>query len=282
MFRNSSEKSSISAAKHLHPVREVVVEVDRGDRREQAGGRRDQRLGDARARPRRGWSTPVAPMPWNALMMPHTVPNSPMNGVMLAVVARNGTRRSSLLTSTRRRAQQRAVDARRGSSALDAPRRRARTVRAAGAGLLPQLRVQLRVAGLEDPDERARRRAIWQTACTSENLLLLRKTSRNVAVCRSDAAERPQLVEDDAPGDDREEDAGSAGRILATGLGPERPGRAGRRRHRPRRGTRPAPAGQAPSSPSVRKRASGSMAVAPLGQRNRRESSTRPRWLSNV
>ena len=33
-------------------------------------------------------------------MMPHTVPNRPMNGVMLAVVARKGTRFSSLLTST--------------------------------------------------------------------------------------------------------------------------------------------------------------------------------------
>ena len=35
----------------------------------------------------------------NAVMMPHTVPNSPMNGVMLAVVARNVTRFSSLFTS---------------------------------------------------------------------------------------------------------------------------------------------------------------------------------------
>ena len=34
------------------------------------------------------------------IMIPHTVPNSPMNGVMLAVVARNGTWRSSFASST--------------------------------------------------------------------------------------------------------------------------------------------------------------------------------------
>ena len=33
---------------------------------------------------------PWAPMPWKAAMTPHTVPNRPMNGVALAVVARNG------------------------------------------------------------------------------------------------------------------------------------------------------------------------------------------------
>jgi len=43
---------------------------------------------------------PVWPIPWNADMIPMTVPNRPMNGVMLAVVARNGTHFSSLATST--------------------------------------------------------------------------------------------------------------------------------------------------------------------------------------
>jgi hypothetical protein len=50
---------------------------------------------------------PADAIPWNAITMPHTVPNKPMNGVMLAVVARNGTRCSSLFSSTalaRRRA----------------------------------------------------------------------------------------------------------------------------------------------------------------------------------
>ena len=123
-------------------------------------------------------------MPLERVMMPHTVPNSPMNGVMLAVVARNGTRSLELGDLDRRGAQQRPVDAPPGSSALDAPARGVPDCRVAGAGL-PQLRVQLGVAGLEDPDERAVARAIWQTACTSENLLLRRKTSRNVADCRS-------------------------------------------------------------------------------------------------
>ena len=49
---------------------------------------------------RRRLDEPVALMLWNELMIPHTVPNSPMNGVMLAVVARNGTRLSSFVIST--------------------------------------------------------------------------------------------------------------------------------------------------------------------------------------
>ena len=43
---------------------------------------------------------PVSPMLRNAIMMPHTVPNSPMNGATLAVVASSGIRRSSLFSST--------------------------------------------------------------------------------------------------------------------------------------------------------------------------------------
>ena len=43
---------------------------------------------------------PTLAMRWNDVMIPHTVPNSPMNGVMLAVVASSGSRRSSLATST--------------------------------------------------------------------------------------------------------------------------------------------------------------------------------------
>ena len=45
-------------------------------------------------------------------MIPHTVPNRPMNGVMLAVVARKGTRFSSLLTSTDDARSKRAIDGR--------------------------------------------------------------------------------------------------------------------------------------------------------------------------
>ena len=88
-------------------------------------------------------------------MIPQTVPNSPMNGVMLAVVARNGTRFSSLFTST--------TDAR--ISARSTAVRLLRVGRAAAAGGLarrrhrrsdlPQLGGELGVAGLEQADERA-------------------------------------------------------------------------------------------------------------------------------
>ncbi len=53
-------------------------------------------------------AVPLTPIPRNAFMMPHTVPNRPMNGVALAVVARNPRLRSrspswteALLRSTR-------------------------------------------------------------------------------------------------------------------------------------------------------------------------------------
>ena len=80
----------------------MVVEVDGRDRREQTRRRRDQRLGDPGpttvrlVEPCRRWL--------KAIMMPDTVPNRPMNGVMLAVVARNVHACSSLFTSVVRRA----------------------------------------------------------------------------------------------------------------------------------------------------------------------------------
>src|SRR4029434_10737694 len=37
---------------------------------------------------------PADAIPWNAITIPHTVPNNPMNGVLLAVGATNGTRGS--------------------------------------------------------------------------------------------------------------------------------------------------------------------------------------------
>ena len=42
---------------------------------------------------------PIRPISSKALMIPQTVPNNPMNGVTLAVVARKVTRRSSRVTS---------------------------------------------------------------------------------------------------------------------------------------------------------------------------------------
>ena len=152
MFRNSSAKSSISDAKSFTRVREVVVEVDGRNGGEQPGRRRDQRFGDARRDDGETRSSPAAPMFWKAIMMPHTVPNSPMNGVMLAVVARNGTRFSSLFTSTVD-ARSSARSTRRGSSGWT---RRQRLPGLCASRLrLPQLRVQLGVAGLKHADQRA-------------------------------------------------------------------------------------------------------------------------------
>ena len=93
----------------------------------------------------------VAPMLSNAAMIPQTVPNRPMNGVMLAVVARKVTRLSSRLTS---------MEAARISARSSAGR--LRSVGRAGAPgngrsgrRLPELAVQLGVARLENPHQRA-------------------------------------------------------------------------------------------------------------------------------
>ena len=66
---------------------------------------------------------PAPAMSANALMIPNTVPNKPMYGVMDAVVARNGTRCSSFATSV--------VDAR--SNARSTASRLLKVGRAAGA-----------------------------------------------------------------------------------------------------------------------------------------------------
>jgi len=46
------------------------------------------------------FADPDRPMSWNEVMIPHTVPKRPMNGVTLAVVARKLSRRSSRVAST--------------------------------------------------------------------------------------------------------------------------------------------------------------------------------------
>ena len=138
----------------------------------------------------------------NELMIPHTVPNSPMNGVMLAVVARNGTRLSSFVIST--------VVAR--SSARSTASRLFRVGRPAAAAGFGGLGLRGRAAARSARHSRpgTGRRAgsptsAGQTACTSENLLLLRNTSRKRGRLALGAPERPELVKDDAPGSRREE-----------------------------------------------------------------------------
>ena len=146
---------------------------------------------------------PCTPMFWNAKMMPHTVPNSPMNGVMLAVVARNGTRFSSLLTS--------ALVAR--SSARSTASRLLKVGRGApAAGLASpsgffcaQLRVELGVAGLEDADERTLRDARADRLHLGELGALAEHLEKRPRVALG-AAVLPDLVENDAPGDGGEEE----------------------------------------------------------------------------
>ena len=96
-------------------IDEVVVAHDGGDGGAQARRGRDQRLGDA-GRDDRQAGRALGPMPWNAAMMPHTVPKRPMKGVALAVVARNGKYRSS----------RRHLESRRPGASRDAPPRAAR------------------------------------------------------------------------------------------------------------------------------------------------------------
>ena len=104
----------------VHLRREQLHAVASGGcRRPRAGmaaarpGRRgDERFGDAGCDDAETGRAGLRRCSRNAIMMPHTVPNSPMNGVMLAVVARNGTRLLELVHLDDRRAQQRAIDGR--------------------------------------------------------------------------------------------------------------------------------------------------------------------------
>ena len=129
-------------------------------------------------------------------MMPTTVPNSPMNGVMLAVVARNDTWCSSLFTSTteaRSSARSTAVEALQGWTTGGRPRTGTR-VRRVGWRVLPQLGGELRVAGLKEADERAvlersrRRPALRRTCCSGGR-------RPGTGPSGAPAPERPQLVE---------------------------------------------------------------------------------------
>jgi len=109
-----------------------------------------------------------------------------MNGVMLAVVARKGTRRSSLLTSSAdARSSERSSAARLLSVGRTIPVPGASVCAVSDAAgccrscvfnsAYPDWKIP--TSGLSA--------SVLQTACTSENLLLLRKTSRNVDDCRA-------------------------------------------------------------------------------------------------
>ncbi len=153
---------------------------------------------------------PTLAMRWNDVMMPQTVPNSPMNGVMLAVVARMDIRRSSLETST--------VAAR--SSARSTELRLFKVGRAgAPAGLAAFVAAwrscvfssaypawKIPTSGLLSN--------VRQTACTSENFAASPEDVEEPHRVVVGASERPQFLKDDRPrgdgegGEDGEDDLG--------------------------------------------------------------------------
>ena len=200
MVRNSIEKSSIAVRELLHLVGEVIVEIDRRNRREQPDRGGDQRLGDVRARrPRDSWSR-LPPICWKAVRMPHTVPNRPMNGVMLAVVARKVSRFSSRETSvpaarsSARSSASRLFSVGRGATAAGRP-----STGAGAGGVRFELRGQLGIAGLEDADQRAVREVpahglhFRELAAAPEDVEEARRLPPR-------PLQLPGLVEDDAPG----------------------------------------------------------------------------------
>jgi len=106
-----------------------------------------------------------------------------MNGVMLAVVARNGIRRSNLLTSMdEARSSERSRESKLlrvgrsgGPFGWSGPFKVSGFRSCAFSSTYPDWKTP--VSGLCTSDA--------QTDCTSENLLLFRKTSRKVVVCES-------------------------------------------------------------------------------------------------
>ena len=120
---------------------------------------------------------PDAAMSENAVMIPSTVPNNPMYGVIDAVVARNehAMFRDARLPSSC--AEQCAVHSLETLRALDERAGRPACFQRRGHAVA----LQFRVAGLKQADERTcgkRRTALF----TSENRLLLRNVSRNLTV----------------------------------------------------------------------------------------------------
>ena len=134
-------------------------------------------------------------------MIPHTVPNRPMYGVMLAVVARNGTRLSSLFTST--------ADARSSARSSAGEASKSRTRRGDRLDLAGSAPDATACSARRNRPGRSRRAG-------SRQVLADRLYFRELAAAAEDiekggrlslsAVERPQFVENDAPGGDGEQD----------------------------------------------------------------------------
>ena len=139
---------------------------------------------------------------------------------------------------------------------------------------LTQLRRQLRVARLKQADQRAVGRAIGRRPAPRRTCCCAGTLRETVRVCAGGAPERPPLVEENAPGPDREQSQESAERPCEIAV--ERAMRL------MMLGARPSDAAPACACmqqgeeelPSVRKRPSESIASAPLGQRDARRCET--------
>ena len=148
---------------------------------------------------------PASEIAWNDDMMPHTVPNKPMYGVMEAVVARNGTRCSSLAISV--------VEAR--SSARSTPSRLLSVGRDAGSAgrWSPDLRGEFCIARLKQTDERTRRQAradglhLGEATAFSED-------REKLGVLLRDASELAILVGNHAPRHRRKQQEHEHDRLL--------------------------------------------------------------------
>ena len=157
-------------------------------------------------------------------MMPHTVPNSPMNGAMLAVVARNDDAASRACSPRCRRHAAAPGRARPGSSVLDAARPRAgrpstgRWRRRARLAAAPSARHsrpgRCRPAGC--PPECGRRPAPPRTCCCGG------RCRGSSTVCRRARFELPGLVEDDAPGRRGKNEQNQQDALRERGRAPER------------------------------------------------------------
>ena len=125
MFRNSEEKLSMSVCSTRTSRLKWLKRDHRRDGGGEPDGGGDQRLGDARARPPGCSRSARVESPRKAFMMPHTVPNRPMNGAVDGGRREERQRLLELGDLLVGRAPHRPLDVRRAAE-LDLGSRRAR------------------------------------------------------------------------------------------------------------------------------------------------------------
>ena len=128
-------------------------------------------------------AAPAVPSPWKASMMPHTVPNRPMNGVTAPVVASQGRRLSRRVSSS-----EEAICVARCTPACGWDRR---------------LLAQLVVGAFKHGDQRAGLELLGHGGDVLQALGLAEGAHEAVAL-RAGAAEQSPFGKDDGPGDNAE------------------------------------------------------------------------------